>query len=119
MSIGAILLIILMVACTAGGNLFLKLGASGSSDGSLLGTLFAWKTIGGLSLIAVAMLAYMWLLRTMPLHVAQSFATAQFIAVVLASALVLREPVPLLRWVGIALIVAGIVVVGLTMKNNE
>jgi hypothetical protein len=55
-------------------------------------------------------LFYARVLRLLPLNVAQSYAAAQFIAVILASKLILGEPIPLARWAGISLIAAGIIV---------
>jgi drug/metabolite transporter (DMT)-like permease len=43
--------------------------------------------------------------------VAQSVTAAQYIAVILASAVVLAEPISGPRWVGIALIACGIAIV--------
>jgi drug/metabolite transporter (DMT)-like permease len=59
-------------------------------------------------------LIYAWILAFLPLNVAQSFTAAQFIAVILASAVFLSEPIPVARWLGIALIFVGILVVSLT-----
>jgi len=42
------------------------------------------------------------------------FAAAQFIGVVLAACLVLGEPISPARWVGIAFVSFGILLVGLT-----
>jgi drug/metabolite transporter (DMT)-like permease len=50
----------------------------------------------------------------MPLNVAQSFAALQFVAVILASAWFLGEPISGVRWLGIALIIAGILTVGIS-----
>ena len=68
----------------------------------------------GLCIFAIAALIYAWLLQWVPLNVAQSLAAAQFIAVILASSLVLSEGIPLRRWAGILLIATGILVVGLS-----
>jgi drug/metabolite transporter (DMT)-like permease len=46
--------------------------------------------------------------------VAQSFAAFQFVAVIVASAWFLGEPISGVRWLGIALIVAGILAVGMS-----
>ena len=54
----------------------------------------------------------------LPLNIAQSFAAIQFIAVILASTLVLSEPIAIPRWIGIALIAIGIVIVGLTADRG-
>jgi multidrug transporter EmrE-like cation transporter len=53
-------------------------------------------------------------LRQVPLNVAQVFAAAQFVGVVMAAGLVLGEPISLARWLGIGCICFGIVLVALT-----
>ena len=49
----------------------------------------------------------------------QSLLTAAivFVAVILASALILSESIPPMRWLGIALIAAGVLLVGSTVGN--
>jgi uncharacterized membrane protein len=57
---------------------------------------------------------YSLVLRILPLNVAQSFTAAQFIAVILASTIVLGEAVSVQRWLGIVMINGGIVIVALS-----
>ena len=102
-----------MIAFTVIANLLLKTGAvAGRAEGGPLWLqLLNLRVAGGFVSFAVAALFYTVLLRTVPLNVAQSFTAAQFIAIVLASAVVLAEPIGAVRWIGIALITAGIAVV--------
>jgi undecaprenyl phosphate-alpha-L-ara4N flippase subunit ArnE len=104
-----------MICLTVTANLLLKSGASapGASSHNLLG-LLNWRVIAGLASFALGAVFYVLILTKLPLNVAQSFAALQFVAVVLASWLVLGETVGGLRWVGIALIGAGILLVGMT-----
>jgi undecaprenyl phosphate-alpha-L-ara4N flippase subunit ArnE len=53
----------------------------------------------------------------MPLHAAQAFAAVQYVAVVLAASLLLRERIAPTSWLGIAFIAAGIVLVGAAMRG--
>lgn len=103
-----------MVTFTVIANLLLKTGAvmGREAGGAWWAQLANWRVAGGFGSFAVAALFYTVLLRTVPLNVAQSFTAAQFIAIVLASALVLAEPISATRWVGIALIASGIAIVG-------
>jgi undecaprenyl phosphate-alpha-L-ara4N flippase subunit ArnE len=55
---------------------------------------------------------YILVLQWLPLNVAQSFAAAQFIAVILASTWILSEPIGPGQWLGITLIAVGIAIVG-------
>jgi undecaprenyl phosphate-alpha-L-ara4N flippase subunit ArnE len=104
----------LMIACTVVGNIFMKLGASVPfAERPLLG-LVAWQSCAGVAVFAAAVIIYSIVLQWMPLNVAQSFAALQFIAVIIASAWFLGEPISGVRWLGIMLIVAGIIAVGMS-----
>jgi drug/metabolite transporter (DMT)-like permease len=104
---------VLMIAGTVAGNIFMKLGASVPlADRPLFG-IVAWQSCAGVAVFAAAVIIYSILLQWMPLNVAQSFAALQFVAVIIASTWFLGEPISLLRWLGIGLIVAGIVAVGM------
>ena len=103
---------VLMISCTVVGNIFMKLCASVPLGERPLFGIVAWQSCAGVAVFAGAVIIYSILLQWMPLNVAQSFAAFQFIAVILASAWFLGEPISPARWVGIALIVAGIFAVG-------
>ena len=75
---------------------------------------FGWKSLAGLALFGCGGIIYAVLLRRVPLNIAQVFAAAQFIGVVIAATLVLGEPISPARWLGIACISLGIALVGLT-----
>jgi drug/metabolite transporter (DMT)-like permease len=100
-----------MITCTVAANLLMKLGATSGRVG------FGWINVTllfGLFVFGLAALIYAWILGRVPLNIAQSFAAVQFIAIILASAIVLAEDIPAVRWVGIALIACGIVLVAWT-----
>jgi drug/metabolite transporter (DMT)-like permease len=99
-----------MILCTVLANLLMKAGADDPPSPLLLGYL-SWRTVCGLAAFGCAGLFYARVLRFLPLNVAQSYGAAQFIAVILASKLVLGEHIPLARWAGISLIAAGMIVV--------
>ena len=103
-----------MIICTAGGNILMKLGASVPFvERPILG-LIAWQSCAGVAIFGATVTIYAVLLQYVPLNVAQSFAALQFVAVIVASAWFLHEPISLTRWVGIGLIVAGILAVGMS-----
>jgi drug/metabolite transporter (DMT)-like permease len=106
-----------MIAFTVVANLLMKVGAERTASPVLLGV-FSWTTLAGLAAFGIAGLLYAWLLKSLPLNVAQSFMAAQFIAVILASWVVLSEAIPGARWLGIALIALGIVVVALAGSDS-
>jgi len=105
-----------MICLTVVANLLLKsgAGAAGTASGNMLG-LFNWRIAGGLASFALGAVFYILILTRLPLNVAQSFAALQFVAVVLASWLVLGEPIGAARWAGIGLIGTGILLVGMSV----
>jgi undecaprenyl phosphate-alpha-L-ara4N flippase subunit ArnE len=105
---------IAMIACTVGANLLLKLGATRSGAEPDIVSLVNWQVLLGLATFGTAGLLYAVVLRWLPLNIAQSFAAAQFVAVIVASALVLSEPISFGQWIGISFIATGILVVGVT-----
>jgi drug/metabolite transporter (DMT)-like permease len=100
-----------MISFTVLANILLKTGAVLASPGQLH-QLFNWRVILGLGSFALAAVFYVLVLQWLPLNVAQSFAAAQFVAVILASAWLLSEPIGPTQWLGIVLIALGIFVVG-------
>lgn len=110
------LLLLTMIGSTVAANLLMKLGAHDRPSAILLG-LFSLRTAMGLSFFGFAALNYAWVLRLLPLNVAQSMAAAQFICVILASRIILMEPISPMRWVGIGLIGIGIAVVVYSMDQ--
>jgi len=102
-----------MIFFTALANILLKLGASVPAAERPFG-LFAWQSCAGVAAFGASLLIYTELLQWLPLNVAQSLGASQFIAVIVASAWFLAEPIPVGRWIGIVLIAIGIATVGLS-----
>nr|WP_294863451.1 EamA family transporter [uncultured Pseudogulbenkiania sp.] len=102
-----------MVLLTVSANLFFKSGAVRVADG-LLGLLNI-KIVLGFVCFGLAALLYIVVLRVLPLNVAQSLGTIQFVAVIIAAHLVLGEPIGATRLLGIGLIISGVVLIGRTI----
>ncbi len=107
-----------MISLTVIANLLLKTGAVAEDATKWFGFLNIW-IIGGLAAFGTSALFYILVLKWLPLHVAQSFAAMQFIAVILASSLVLQEPITPLRWIGIVIIFIGILVIGQSWSEGS
>lgn len=103
---------LIIVPAIVAGNLLMKLGADSPDSEKIVLGLLSWKSLAGLFLFGAAVLVYAWILKWIPLYLAQSFAASQFVGVVLVSALFLSEPISLMRWIGITLIAIGIIWVG-------
>ena len=112
-----ILSFLIIISCTVSANLLLKIGANsiGVSRATLM--FIPWQTLAGLTLFGLSGLLYAWVLQFVPLYVAQSFGAAQFFAVIFGSYFYLAEPIPTMRWFGIVLIFAGIMLVSGTMDK--
>jgi drug/metabolite transporter (DMT)-like permease len=103
-----------MISFTVAANLMLKLGAAAPQTERVFFGVLGWKSAAGLALFACGGILYAVLLRSISLNLAQVFAATQFVGVVLAAALVLGEPISAARWIGIAFVSFGILLVGLT-----
>ncbi|KAB0269709.1 hypothetical protein [Microvirga brassicacearum] len=112
-----LLLLVLMIGCTVIANLMMKLGAGDPASAVLLG-LISWRTFIGLVIFATAAAFYAFVLKVLPLNLAQAYAAAQFVAVICAAALLLGEPITFMRWVGISLISGGIMIVALSSETS-
>jgi drug/metabolite transporter (DMT)-like permease len=102
-----------MIAFTVAANLMLKLGAGVPEAQRIFGVL-GWKSVAGLASFGCGGTVYAFLLRPVPLNIAQVFEAAQFVRVVIAGRQVLGEAISPTRWLGIACNSFGIMLVGLT-----
>jgi drug/metabolite transporter (DMT)-like permease len=84
--------------------------------GGDLTSLINWRTIAGLATFGMAGIRYAVVLRWLPLNVAISFAAAQYVGVLVASAVVLRESIAPPQWLGFTLIAPGIVIIGWSQR---
>lgn len=78
---------------------------------ALLSSPIVW---GGLLLFGLSAIVWLFALSRASLSFAYPFAALSYVLIVLFSVLVLHEDVPVLRWVGVAFIVTGIMLVAQT-----
>lgn len=69
---------------------------------------------GGLVLFGASAAFWMVVLSRVPLSFAYPFAALTYVVIVLFDRLVLKVPVPSLRWAGVLLVVSGIVMISRT-----
>ncbi len=103
---------LIIVASTIVANVLLKLGSAGDDSSRFLFRVLGWTSIAGLCFYAIAGLIYAWVLKYVPLHMAQVIVAAQFVGVILAARLILSESINAAQWGGVALIAAGIAITG-------
>jgi drug/metabolite transporter (DMT)-like permease len=104
------LLLCCMISCTVAANLLMKIGARAAPSALFL-NIISSSTALGLVAFGCAGILYSAVLAILPLNVAQSYAALQFVSVILASYVLLGERIPAAAWIGIAMIVAGIITV--------
>lgn len=71
----------------------------------------------GLFLFGISAIFWLVVLSRVSLSIAYPFAGLSYVGIVLLDKYVLHEPVPPLRWVGVATIAIGIAVVGLSTRT--
>lgn len=112
------LLVTAAITCTVIGNLLLKAGAGKTGLYPLWPfNIINLYVIGGALSFGIGLLFYTMLLKKMPLNIAQSIFSIQFVVVILASSIFLHEQIPLIRWAGIALVAIGLLIIGWSVKN--
>jgi drug/metabolite transporter (DMT)-like permease len=124
MTAGNLLLVLSAVALAATGQLMLKHGMqvatarAHSSHGSLViaAATTPWVLLG-LVVFAVSAVAWLGALSRVPLNVAYPFNALGYIVILGASVVVLHERANLLTWAGSLLVVAGLVIVVLSVKS--
>ena len=112
-------LILTSVASGVAGQTLLKLGLTRAGGDSASDTLFSLialilrspMVLAGLALYGVGAVAWIAVLRRMDLGYAYPFLALNFILIALVSQWALGEPVPAVRWVGIAAICIGILLI--------
>ncbi len=117
-------LILLSVSSGVAGQTALKLGMNqpGASDAasglfSLIALILRSPLVLlGLILYGAGALAWIAVLAHLDLGLAYPFLALNFVLVALVSRFVLGETIPLVRWVGIAVICAGILLIA---RNNS
>jgi drug/metabolite transporter (DMT)-like permease len=104
-------------ALMAASELLLKVGATEQSQiaapewlkGTGMTTLGSWWTIGGISVYILAFVNWLYVLRWIALSLAYLVTSSVQVLIAMGAWLLLGEELSLLRWGGIALITAGIV----------
>jgi len=112
------LLIIATISCTVLGNLLLKTGADKPGMYAVwpFNIINIYVVLGAVS-FGLGLLFYTMILKRMPLNIAQSIFSIQFIVVIIASSVFLNELIPLMRWVGFAFVAVGLFIIGWSVKS--
>jgi len=116
-----ILMLAIVVVANVGGQLLFKVAANQVKDeGNLVSLVVRLTTVpamwGALTFYGVTTLAWVWVLRVMPLSVAYSAVALVFVLVPLLAVWLFKEQVTVQFAVGAALIVAGVCLVQLQAR---
>ena len=115
---GNLFALAIVVAANVGAQLLFKVAAQQVADESNIATMVlrlitVLPMWGALVLYGITTLAWVWVLRTMPLSVAYSAGALVFVFVPLLAVVLFKEPVSLQFALGAALIGAGVLLVQL------
>jgi len=103
------LLLLSCVLCSAGASVLLKMGVQGRSP-SILAAAADPRILGGAALYVGSFLAYIVLLRRMPLSLVQPVVTAGVSAVsAIVAVAYFGETLIAANWLGLGLVCAGLV----------
>lgn len=124
MSLKTAALILMSVILATVGQLTLKTGMArvGYVGTERLGRPFqlladvatTWQVLVGLTLFVMSAVSWLIVLSRVPLSLAYPFVGITYVLLPLFGKFVLKEHVPALRWLGVALVVAGVILVGST-----
>ncbi len=101
------LFILLASLLSCGGQLCQKQAALGEGRRHL----FVWLACS-VALLGCAMLLWLLVLQRVPVSVAYPMLSLNFIFITLAARFIWHEPVSLRHWLGVALIICGITILG-------
>jgi drug/metabolite transporter (DMT)-like permease len=111
-------LLLMSVLISVAGQFFLKLGAvklgkvhAGNFVNHILSIVTTSELLIGLTCYALGAVAYILLLTRVNLSVAAPAVSVGYIFSVLLGCFILKEPVPLIRLIGLGLIVIGVMLV--------
>ena len=122
MSLSTIAMLLASISTATAGQLVLKSGIDDVGDGALgladLTTLLVAmvtnvRLLGGLALFGMSAVFWLLTLSRLELSTAYPFVSISYLIILAFSVLVLGERPPLVTWGGAALIMAGIVLIGL------
>ena len=107
------IVIFIAIFFTVCANLLLKTGAGHAGFGQIWPlSIINFRVIAAAISFGISFLFYAMLLKRMPLNIAQSIISVQFVFVILASSIVLGESIGWLRWCGIVLVACGLSIIG-------
>ncbi|WP_138753779.1 EamA family transporter [Paenibacillus sinopodophylli] len=109
----AYIILFLNILLLVSGQLLWKTGmnkldtAKGDSWVSLLWSPHIWS---GLVLYGIATVMWLYVLKKLPLSLAYPLQSMAYVIALIAAVFIFHETVPLQRWIGVAIILVGVIV---------
>jgi len=116
----AIVMLLVAISLGAAGQICLKLGVNQLGGGGLLGVLrgiFTPYVFSGFALYGLSSIIYLMALQKLELSYAYPFVALSFVMVTVLSWRLLGETLPLLRVVGLVLILGGVLTVAASYRS--
>lgn len=116
----AVFAVLLCTAATSLGQILVKLGldrviAGGIDTGDrlrfLVNVFLSPLVIAGLACAVIAAASYLLALTRLPISYAYPFVALTFPTVLVGSAMIFGDQIPMMRWLGVVVIVFGVVLV--------
>lgn len=107
-------LIFIPIILAAIGQLILKIGMNKLGSFNLIKTFTSPTVILGLFFYGASLILWLMVLSKEKLSFVYPLVAFSYVVTVLMSKLILKEPVPSLRWVGLAVIIIGILIIAKT-----
>ena len=107
-------LIFIPIILAAVGQLILKIGMNKLGEFNLIKTFLSPTVILGLFFYGASLILWLMVLSKEKLSFVYPLVAFSYVVTVLMSKLILKEPVPSLRWVGLGAIIIGILIIAKT-----
>lgn len=114
----------LSIIFTISGQLLLKRGMTGIGKSGAAGSgvfvkmiLSPW-VIGGLAVYFMGVISWILALSSLPLTLAYPFGSLSYVGIFIASYFLFKEKITPARWLGIAIIVSGLIIIGFSSSGT-
>ncbi|MBU1322567.1 EamA family transporter [Patescibacteria group bacterium] len=108
------LLIFLPIILAAAGQLILKIGMNKLGQFNLIKTFTHPTVLIGLLFYGASLILWLMVLSKEKLSFVYPLVAFSYVVTVILSKIILKEPIPTLRWVGLFVIIAGILIIAKT-----
>ena len=115
----------LSIIFTITGQLLLKRGMSGigksgaAGMGVFLKMILSPWVVGGLAVYFMGVISWILALSSLPLTLAYPFGSLSYVGIFIASYFLFKEKITPARWLGIVIIVSGLIIIGFSSAGTS